>query len=250
METNTSSSSTSTRVKSKGVLFGLLMVAAGLLFLSFNFGWIDTTLRPIVFSWPMLFIVFAIVSFSKNNYFATLFLLILGLFFLLPRVALAYPGLLPGIDGDFARHFWPLLLIIFGVAFIIKVVNKKQRGTRNYSRVEATDGFDGIVKRNVIFGGSESIFLEPVFRGGELSATFGGIVLDLRRAELPDGETYLDIDATFGGVELYIPGDWMVEAKFQTMLGGFEDKRLISEPNKSRKLILNGDLVFGGCEIR
>lgn len=118
METNASSSSTSTRVKSKGVLFGLLMVAAGLLFLSFNFGWIDTTLRPIIFSWPMLFIVFAIVSFSKNNYFATLFLLILGLFFLLPRVALAYPGLLPGIDGDFARHFWPLLLIIFGVAFI------------------------------------------------------------------------------------------------------------------------------------
>jgi len=118
METNASSSSTSTRVRSKGVLFGLLMVAAGLLFLSFNFGWIDTTLRPIIFSWPMLFIVFAIVSFSKNNYFATLFLLILGLFFLLPRVALAYPGLLPGIDGDFARNFWPLLLIIFGVAFI------------------------------------------------------------------------------------------------------------------------------------
>ncbi len=107
-----------TNVKSKGVIFGLLMVVAGLLFLSFNFGWIDTTLRPIIFSWPMLFIVFAIVSFSKNNYFASLFLLILGLFFLLPRIALAYPGLLPGIDGDFARHFWPLLLIIFGVAFI------------------------------------------------------------------------------------------------------------------------------------
>lgn len=43
--------------QSKGLVFGLLLVIAGLLFLSFNFGWIDAAWRPILFSWPMIFIV-------------------------------------------------------------------------------------------------------------------------------------------------------------------------------------------------
>jgi hypothetical protein len=58
------------------------------------------------------------------------------------------------------------------------------------------------------------------------------------------------VNATFGGVELYIPGDWVVETRFQTVLGGMEDKRLVSTPDYARKLILRGDLIFGGCEIR
>ncbi|MEA4917568.1 LiaI-LiaF-like domain-containing protein [Proteiniphilum sp.] len=258
METFSSSSSHVTRTKS--VLFGLLLVVAGLLFLSFNFGWIDPALRPVLFSWPMIFIVIGIIGFSKSNYIVSLFWLILGIFFLLPRIAAAYPDSIQGLNSDFAYTYWPLLLIFLGVALILKVLfakhRKKERDPYRYAETtervsgSAEGGENGRIERSVVFGGSESIFLDPVFYGGEISALFGGVVLDLRRTQLPEGITYLDVDAVFGGVELHIPGDWLVETKFQTILGGMQDKRLVSPPDNSRKLIIKGDLIFGGCEIR
>lgn len=249
METSAYSSSSA---KSKSILFGLLLVIAGLLFLSFNFGWIDPALKPILFSWPMIFIVIGIIGFSKSNLLMSFFWLILGLFFLLPRLATAYPGIFTGIDGNFAHTYWPVLFILLGICLMARVLFGRNRryGKRQHVNADSVGGVNGRIEKRVVFGGSESIILDLVFHGGEISATFGGVVLDLRRTTLPEGETYLDIDAIFGGVELYIPGDWVVETKFQTILGGMEDKRLVSQPDHSRKLILQGVLIFGGCEIR
>ncbi|HAR38975.1 MAG TPA: hypothetical protein DCS09_10620 [Porphyromonadaceae bacterium] len=238
--------------KSKGVVFGLLLIIAGFLFLSFNFGWIDAGLRPILFSWPMIFVLFSIINFAKRDYSLGIIFLILGLFFLVPRIATAYPGYIPGVDPDFSHTFWPVLLILLGVIMVFRVGNCRHEKKCNYHRMESDviENVTGRIEKNVLFGGSESIFLDPVFNGGEIHATFGGVVLDLRKTTLPEGETCLDIDATFGGVELYIPGDWLIETRFHTVLGGVEDKRLVSQPDYSRRLILTGNLTFGGCEIR
>lgn len=242
----------STSKNIRGVLLGLLLVMAGLLFLSFNFGWIDPALKSVFFSWPVIFIVFAIIGFSKRNYVISFFWLILGVFFLLPRIATVYPNSLPGVDGDFAYNYWPLLLILLGVGLIMKIGLAKQKNNERelFSIADDEDQSHGRIEKRVVFGGSESIFLEPVFYGGEISATFGGVVLDLRRTQLPEGVTRLNIDATFGGVELHIPGDWSVETKLDEVFGGVEDKRLVSAPDHSRKLIIQGSLIFGGCEIR
>lgn len=238
--------------KSKGIVFGLLLIIAGLLFLSFNFGWIDAALRPILFSWPMIFIVLSIISFSKKDYSFGVIWLIAGLFFLLPRIAEVYPGFISGIDTDFARTFWPVLLILLGLMVVFRIGAGRGKRRCGYKQVgaDSTENINGRIEKSVLFGGSESIFLDPVFNGGSINATFGGVVLDLRKTSLPEGETYLDIDATFGGVELYIPGDWLIETRFHPVLGGVEDKRLVSQPDYTRKLILQGNLTFGGCEIR
>lgn len=250
METNSCTSCNSS--KSKGILIGLLLVVAGILFLSFNIGWIDASLRSVIFSWPMIIVVIGILGFSKNNYFASIFLFIIGGFFLIPRIAMTYPGVMPGVDGNFAHTYWPFLLILFGICLIFKVGFRKHRS--NVGRVIAhsviNEGDGGNVNIHVVFGGSESIFLDPVFNGGSISAVFGGVVLDLRNTQLREGETYLNIDATFGGVELHIPGDWWVESKIQSVLAGVEDKRLVMPPDLTKKLILTGDIVLSGCEIR
>ena len=235
--------------QSKGLVFGLLLVIAGFLFLSFNFGWVNAAWRPILFSWPMIFIVIGIVTFSKNSFMISLFWFIFGLFFLLPRIGAAFPGIW-GIDAQFTRTYWPVLLILIGIIFVGRVFVGNRRGSKDSVRVDSSVVRDGRISRSAVFGGSESIFLEPVFYGGRLSAVFGGVVLDLRKTELPEGDTYLDVDAVFGGIELYIPGNWIVEARVQTMMGGFQDKRHVSNVDKSRKLIIKGDLIFGGCEIR
>lgn len=238
----------------KGIFFGLLLVVIGLLFLSFNFGWIDAALKPIIFSWPMIFIFFALVGLRKRSFLMSAFWLVLGLFFLIPHVADAYPGIISGVDGDFARNYWPVLLILLGIGFMVrrsKLRNCRLRDGKAIDTVSA-EKITGRVERSVIFGGSESIFLDPVFIGGEISAVFSGVILDLRKTSLPEGETVLNIDAVFGGVSLYIPDDWMVVSHFETVMGGYSDKRLTTKAvsDSNRKLILKGDLVFGGCDVR
>lgn len=247
-----SSTTSSGSSKSKGLAFGLLLIIAGLIFLSFNFGWLDPSLKFIIFSWPMIFIVFSVISFSKKDISVGFILLILGVFFLLPRIAITYPGIFGDFDPNFARNYWPVLLILLGVLIVLRIGSGKNKiHRRNITSGSDTMEFqEGRVDKNVFFGGSENIFLESVFYGGSINATFGGVVLDLRKASLPEGETYLDINAVFGGIELYLPDNWKIETKIQTVFGGVEDKRRVYDVDDSRKLIIQGNLTFGGCEIK
>ena len=242
--------------KSKGGIFGFLLILVGTLFLSFNRGWLDPSLKHIVFSWPMIFVFFAFVAVSKKEYLGVLFWLILAAFFLLPRIAAVYPDALPGIDGDFAQNFWPVLLIIIGIGVVFRISFRKRMCGRHYDdkhyNVNQMEGADGIYTRKVVFGGHEDIFLEPVFRGGQIEVVFGGVELDLRRASLPEGDTYLQVEAVFGGIKLYLPDDWVVVPKISTVLGGVDNKHFSKSANHdtSRRLLINGEIVFGVCEIR
>ncbi|HBL32891.1 MAG TPA: hypothetical protein DDZ96_03605 [Porphyromonadaceae bacterium] len=240
-------------IRSKSLFLALLLVAIGMIFLSFNFGWLDPSLKRIIFSWPALFILIGLVSFAKRHFTGFLFWFGVGLFFIVPIIAKAYPGLFVGVDENFTRNYWPLILIIIGVASIFKIVFAKKGNTCSHcTKSTHPQGLNGRIERKVVFGGSENIFLDPVFEGGSIEAFFGGIVLDLRKTTLPEGETHLRVDAVFGGVTFYIPDDWVVSAKLDTVLGGFEDKRLSTHypAVADRMLIIEGDLVFGGCEIR
>lgn len=242
--------------KSKGALFGFLLILTGTLFLAFNFGWLNTELRYVLFSWPMIFVCFAFIAISKKEFMGMLFWLVLAAFFLLPRIATVYPDALPGIDDNFTRNFWPILLIIVGVGVIIRIFFRKRWSSfdknRKHFNVNEIEGTDGYYVRKVVFGGREDIFLEPVFRGGQIEVAFGGVELDLRRSSLPEGDTHLYINAVFGGVEIYLPDDWTVLPKVDAVLGGVENKRFTKnvQSDTSRKLFITGEVVFGGCEIR
>jgi len=76
------------------------------------------------------------------------------------------------------------------------------------------------------------------------------MTIDLRRTSLPPGDTYLEVNAIFGGVSLYIPGDWNVVTQIDAVFGGFEDRRKVTEPvDNTRRLIIDGTCIFGGGEI-
>ncbi|MDO5665679.1 MAG: LiaF-related protein [Bacteroidia bacterium] len=242
--------------KSKGGIFGFILILAGTLFLAFNRGWLDPNLRYIVFSWPMIFVVFTFFALAKREYWGMLFWSVLAAFFLLPRIATLYPNLLPGINEDFAQNFWPVLLIIVGIGVVLKISFGKNIGYCNrdqeHFNVNKIEGTDGIYVRKVVFGGNEDIFLEPIFRGGKIDVVFGGVELDLRRTTLSEGDTHLQIEAVFGGVKLYLPDDWVVVPKIDAVLGGVENKRFAKaiSTDGSRRLLITGEVVFGGCEIR
>jgi len=123
------------------------------------------------------------------------------------------------------------------------------RNTRSGSHSHAK----GVIDIEVVFGGCEQVYLDPVFRGGKISTLFGGVELDLRRTSLPEGDTYLRIESIFGGVEIDMPEEWLVELRSESIFGGFNDKRLPpvdGSYTEGRRLIVSTSCIFGGGEIK
>ena len=103
-----------------------------------------------------------------------------------------------------------------------------------------------------ILSGSRGVITSQDFRGGEIVAIFGGVRLDLRQAAISVDRAVLDISAVFGGVELRVPENWLVETKGVGIFGGFDDKTLHPkrDPNaKTPELVITGTAVFGGVSV-
>ncbi len=237
------------------VVLGSLLVLIGVLLLAFNFGWLNPSLKSIIISWPMLLIVLAIIGYFKRQILFPTILLFTGVFFLLPRLESLYPGMLGEYGRNFASNFWPFLLIIIGLLLIIQFTARKRRkASFENVIVEPYKGErEGWIVKDVVFGGSESIFLEPSLKGGNIDAVFGGVVIDLRKTTLADTTVYLNIDAVFGGVTLYVPEDWCVKSNLDSIFGGFSDKRpnaAVANGECSSKLVLQGSVIFSGCTIQ
>jgi predicted membrane protein len=253
---------------SKGLGFGLVLLTIGSILLAFNMGIIPIKLKEIVFSWPMLLIFVGIVNFFKRHWISGILFILVGKFFLVPNLITAYPTLLPGLNSNFVEIYWPMLFIIAGVVIVIQKIffrdyNAKcheKKWTQFAQKFEHRENYSGHnnwknsaegFSKNSIFGGGEHIVLDPEFKGGELNAVFGGLTLDLRRTNLAEGETHLDINAVFGGITIFLPSEWFVETHIDAVFGGFQDNRMAKEPvDQSRKLVITGACVFGGGEIR
>lgn len=103
----------------------------------------------------------------------------------------------------------------------------------------------------VFFSGRDRRLTGPGFRGGTVTAIFGGYNLDLRQAELPASTVELQATAVFGGVEIRVPESWNVQADGAALLGSIENKtRPPIEEAAPIRLVVRGTALFGGVEIK
>jgi predicted membrane protein len=247
-----------------GFVFGTVLILAGLLFFLFNASFINGDLKPLIFSWQMLVIVIGCCYFNKRHFLWGLFVLITGVFFIVPKLAPVFPEIFAWVKPDFISVYWALLVVLAGLLLIVHRL--LYRGNHKFAFLisdgigsacgknawhEHADSKNGLYERTVVFGGAEEIFLEPVFKGGKIDSVFGGVVLDLRKTTLPEGVTTLAISSVFGGVVLIVPDSWKIELRIDRVLGGAIDTRPHeTETDETRKLVVAGDCVFGGCEIK
>ena len=241
------------------VMLGLFAIVAGVLLLCFNSGVLPGIWKPVFFSWQMLLLTIGTIELARGRFWGGGVCLIVGAFFIVRRLELVYPDITAsGIEIS----FWPVLLIIVGVLILGGIIFKPRRrkccGDGSRWEMKCGDrskmsGASGYVDISSVFGSNEQVYLDPVFQGGQISTVFGGVVLDLRRTELPEGDTYLKIESVFGGVEIYAPDGWTIEIRNESVFGGFSDKRLRIEKETyadGRKLVVMASNVFGGGEIK
>jgi hypothetical protein len=168
-------------------------------------------------------------------------------------------GILIGVGGLFLadtmglldlswRDFWPLVLIGAGLLMLWSRLAPPQAGVPNMP----AGGHEGELNDYAIFGGVERKVTTDDFRGGHVSAMFGGVEVDLRRAGMRGDSAVVDVSAMFGGVEFKVPQNWAVVPSVAAIFGGFSNKSV--QPNGDmpgvKRLFIKGSAVFGGVEVK
>ena len=221
----------------KRALLGLLLVVLGFLLIASNFHVFPFAWKHILFSWQGLLVLIGLFFLLSREPNPTGWILIgIGGFFIIPRIWDDLPG---GWNG----MFWPAALLGLGALLIIRSLSQRRH---------KDDGGPDYIDDMNIFGGGDRLITSQNFKGGRLTAIFGGSKYNLMSAQLAKGSNTFDIFIVFGGCKFLIPADWNVRIEVSAIFGGFSDKRqaridLPKDPSK--ELVIRGMAIFGGGDI-
>lgn len=223
-----------------GILYGLIMIAAGTVLLLERFDLLDTNLLR--HFWPVTFIVLgAMFLLGPNGPFGKA----LGVFLVVIGSALELEKL--GIYELRFRQLWPLYLIALGGFLVWRAIRPPRTGR------DAASSIEGRLSEFAIFGGVDKNVASPAFEGGNLLAAFGGHDIDLTGSTMANGSAVLYAEALFGGIEIKVPNTWRVTVQGPAIFGGFENNAMAPESSGGADpphLIIKGFAMFGGVSVK
>ena len=156
---------------------------------------------------------------------------------------------------------WPLAMIAFGVILLMFRVRlqaipwEEFRGRWVIGSNARSRTASNKVEECVIFSGVKRKIESVSFEGGELTAVFGSIELDLRRASIstPDRHATIEANSAFGSIELRVPETWQVQLQGNAVFGAYEDKTIPPRPDPGSPiptLVISGGTAFGAVVIK
>ncbi len=216
------------------ILLGIILIAAGVLFLLDELNVFGEDINLIGTYWPVFIIAVGLWMWWTQGFRAELapvLVVLVGTFLLIDQVT----------DLSIWR-LWPVLIIVAGAWLLY-------RRTAPPPPQAATES-GGTVNISAIIGGGDSRFAAEEFRGGQVTAILGGGKLDLRDATLPAGGATVDVTVLFGGYEFRVPADWRVDMRAAVLFGGSSDDRKSATASSGPLLTVTGTVLFGGLEIK
>jgi hypothetical protein len=227
----------------------IILIGIGCLFLLSNLhlvpsmNWFDF--------WPMILIVIGAIKLADSrghDYTAGLILFGIGAIFLAGNL-----HVLPFAVWD----LWPLILIWVGITLLLQ--RSRWPGFGDFGRWHNWARFDGgpagvtagDLNLAAVFSGGKRRIVSDDFRGGIISAVFGGFELDLRKCQMQADSATIKIDAVFGGVEMKIPENWYADVQGVGIFGGYSDETVHPPIGPgTKRLVLKGGAVFGGVVVK
>ncbi len=219
-------------------IIGLLFIIIGAVAVMANFDLLPWNIEYYLFQWEnILIIIGGFLILTDQNKQAGLVLLIVGVAFVLDdwfKVNISIWDL------------WPLVLVIAGVALIRRSTNKPDTEIPQFDH-DSADTIEDVA----VFSGADKIVNTKNFKGGSLTAVFGGSNVDMTMAGMDKESVAIDIFYMFGGSKIRVPKNWNVDVRVTNIFGGMSDKRIISESDSHSQntLIIKGMVIFGGAEI-
>mgnify|MGYP002528725220 CR=1 FL=1 len=221
------------------VLWGIVLIVLGLIFGGNALGIININI--FFEGWWTLFIIVPcfIGLFKDSEKTASLIGLLVGVALLLACQDI--------ISFDIIwKLALPTILVVLGLSMIfkdalggkindeIKKLNQKRNGENSYCAT---------------FAGQNINFNEEKFTGADLTAVFGGVKCDLRNAII-ESDVVINVSATFGGIEIYVPSNVKIKIKSIPIFGGVDNKASTKTDENSRTIYINSTAIFGGVEIK
>ena len=221
-------------------IIGVILVLVGLFLVLRNTGIFPGFIDHVIFSWPMLLVTIGLIITigSSGGKSSGVIVMAVGAFFLIPQIFR---------ETFDINMFWPSVFIIIGIVFIFS----KRKGWNSVSTAPQTG--DDYIDYVHVFSGGERQIVSDNFRGGKVTAIFGGSEIDLTKAKLAPGISELEIACIFGGTTIIVPDDWNLKIEVVPVLGGFGDSRKLNPGraiDPSRQLVIKGAVVFGGGEVK
>lgn len=220
----------------KTTLLGLIFIIIGLVIAMNNIGMIPWHVRRYIFQWEnILMIIGLFILITDDNKQVGGILILIGFIFVIDdwfRVDVSI--------GD----LWPLAFVVVG----FYIIRRKIPTTADLDSSDADD--KDLIEDTAIFSGGDKVVNSRNFRGGNLTAIFGGSNVDLTTAKLSPDSATIEIFYLFGGSKIRVPQDWNVEVRVTSIFGAMADKRVLkNEGDQPEVLLVKGLIVFGGAEI-
>jgi len=223
----------------RNAIVGLIFILIGTVFLLDNLDIISWHYRRYIFQWEnILIIIGAVLILNKEN--VKTGGILMGI------------GVLLNFDDWFNLHvdifdLWPLVFVVAGIAIVNR--NKETKDDKydpNTGNLDANK-----INDTAIFGGGDKVVNSANFKGGSLTAIFGGSTIDLTQAKLADGRNEIDVFYMFGGSKIRVPQDWSVQLNVTGIFGGMSDRRKLIDPQAdgNKELVIRGTAIFGGAEV-
>jgi len=244
------------------VIAGLIIIVIGSLLLLDNVG---LNLPNWLWHWSNILIVIGLFIGVKHNFKNSgwFVMVLIGSFFTLKEAF--------GDEVNFSKVIFPGMLVLLGLFILLKPKStythkakwkkfnepepftpytdaaEDSSSSKKQKKANSNDYLDSVN----VFGGSHQTIYSKNFKGGEITAVFGGCDVNLTQADF-EGEIVIDVTAVFGGTKIIIPAGWDVKPEVTAIFGGLDDKRsiqpLTDAPHKL--LIIKGVVMFGGVDIR
>lgn len=128
----------------------------------------------------------------------------------------------------------------------IKSINIESNYDNNFEKSDVKD--ENYVKVESSFSETIKYINTNNFEQADLNCSFGAMKVYFDNAIMKDNNAIVRINASFSGIELYIPKSWKVDNKTNVFLGGIEEKNESSQVIENT-LTLVGDINFSGVEI-
>ncbi|QAT62696.1 hypothetical protein EQM13_14530 [Acidilutibacter cellobiosedens] len=188
--------------------------------------------------WPLILIIIGLVKLSDKNSskITGIIILLIGAYFQSYNLNL--------IHFSFWDIFWPIILLIIGFNLLIP----KMRNSKKYQVGE--ENSKSTIESFCLFSGLHTLNQSSSFKGGNVTVLFGGADIDLRGANISEGEAYLELNAFFGGIDVFVPENWRVEVSGLPIFGGWSNKTPINSDPNAPILNITCLAAFGGIEIK
>lgn len=223
--------------KIRGVLWGIILVAVGVLFAlnALNITDIDVFFD----GWWTLFIILPCIIglFTEREKTGNLIGIAIGVFLLLCCQGVLRFSLI-------WRLLIPAVLVIIGIKMVIGgLMGNKANEILTKQKASGTAPRNGCA----IFSGCDLILDGEEFDGAELTAVFGGVKCDLRHAVI-DHDCAIQVSAIFGGIDILVPDTINVRVSSTSLFGGVSNKTAVHKDAPT--IYVSGTCLFGGVDIK